>query len=277
MRDFTPVEIASSNPALGMTMNGSLPPTAASGRVAAAQLEAGQAAVNAGAINAGLECLRRAVADACGDTGLRLEALNALGGALVHGVRGRDEEGAAIFHEALAEADKAGDQAAAARAARELGFVDVQAGRRQRAEVWLARAEAYAVDDLELASVLGVQGMKPLGHGAVRRRARRARAVRRPGPGRGLAASGRLVGVAGGSHPPPARGHRPRRGSARGVDGADPHRALDGVRPVAQESLLAEVDRTTGDTDRAADRYAHAFALACQLGDPCWEGVAARG
>ena len=36
----------------------------------AAQLEAGQAAVNAGAIDAGLECLRRAVAeaDACGDT-----------------------------------------------------------------------------------------------------------------------------------------------------------------------------------------------------------------
>jgi hypothetical protein len=30
-------------------------------------------------------------------------------------------------------------------------------------------------------------------------------------------------------------------------------------------------------TDEARDRYAHAFALACQLGDPCWEGVAARG
>ena len=24
-------------------------------------------------------------------------------------------------------------------------------------------------------------------------------------------------------------------------------------------------------------RYEHAFALACQLGDPCWEGIAARG
>ena len=43
------------------------------------------------------------------------------------------------------------------------------------------------------------------------------------------------------------------------------------------QSLRAEVDRTVGDVDRAADGYAHAFALACQLGDPCWEGVAARG
>ena len=32
-----------------------------------------------------------------------------------------------------------------------------------------------------------------------------------------------------------------------------------------------------GRTDRAADGYAHAFALACQLGDPCWEGISARG
>jgi hypothetical protein len=43
------------------------------------------------------------------------------------------------------------------------------------------------------------------------------------------------------------------------------------------ESLRAEVNRTEGHTEVAADQYAHAFALACQLGDPCWEGVAARG
>lgn len=27
----------------------------------------------------------------------------------------------------------------------------------------------------------------------------------------------------------------------------------------------------------AAERYDYAFALGCQLGDPCWEGAAARG
>ena len=32
-----------------------------------------------------------------------------------------------------------------------------------------------------------------------------------------------------------------------------------------------------GDVDAAADRFEHAFALGCQLEDPCWEGIAGRG
>jgi hypothetical protein len=43
------------------------------------------------------------------------------------------------------------------------------------------------------------------------------------------------------------------------------------------DTLLADVDLTDQRTEAARDRYAHAFALACQLGDPCWEGVAAKG
>ena len=43
------------------------------------------------------------------------------------------------------------------------------------------------------------------------------------------------------------------------------------------ESLRAEIDRTEGETSAADDRYTHAFALACQVGDPCWEGMSARG
>ena len=39
----------------------------------------------------------------------------------------------------------------------------------------------------------------------------------------------------------------------------------------------AEVDRVEGRADSAADRFASAFALACQLGDSCWEGMAGRG
>ena len=253
--------------------------SAASGRAAAvAQLDAGQAAVNAGAIDAGLECLRRAVAEAsaCGDTGLRLQALNALGGALVHGVRGRDEEGAAVFHEALAGAEHAGDQAAAARAARELGFVDVQAGRRQRAEVWLARAETYADDDLELASVLGVQGMNLSDMAGTARPSRCSSAPSTaPWPAaspRQAAWSGSFVG----------RIHLLR--GDTDLAAAALEEALERTRAERwmafapwPESLRAEVDRTSGDAGLAADRYAHAFALACQLGDPCWEGVAARG
>ncbi len=84
-----------------------------SGRAAvASQLEAGRAAIAAGAVQAGIDCLRRACADAaaCADPALQGQALAALGGALVHAVRGRDEEGAAVLHEAVRLATRAGDR-----------------------------------------------------------------------------------------------------------------------------------------------------------------------
>jgi tetratricopeptide (TPR) repeat protein len=43
------------------------------------------------------------------------------------------------------------------------------------------------------------------------------------------------------------------------------------------QSLRAEVDMRHGKVDTAAERFDHAFALGCQLGDPCWEGIAGRG
>jgi Bacterial transcriptional activator domain len=107
-----------------------------SGRAAvASQLEAGRAAIAAGAVQAGIDSLRRAVADAdaCADPALQGQALAALG----HAVRGRDGEGAVVLHEAIRLATQAGDGETAVTAHRELGFVEVQAGRRQTAEAWL--------------------------------------------------------------------------------------------------------------------------------------------
>ena len=43
------------------------------------------------------------------------------------------------------------------------------------------------------------------------------------------------------------------------------------------ESYRAEVDLMAGDVDAAAERFEHAFSLGCQVGDPCWEGLACRG
>ncbi len=43
------------------------------------------------------------------------------------------------------------------------------------------------------------------------------------------------------------------------------------------ESLLADADLRAGDVDAAAAGFEHAFALGCQIGDPCWESIAARG
>jgi DNA-binding SARP family transcriptional activator len=250
------------------------------GRAAAvAQLEAGEAAVNAGAIDAGLECLRRAVAEAgaCSDAPLRRTALVALGSALVHGARGRDEEGAAVLHEALAEAGQAGDPSIAARACRELGFIDVQAGRRQRAEEWLAKAEVLAVDDEEeLSAVLGIRGMNLSDVGrygdALASLENSVDRALNSGARRQAAWSASLVG----------RIHLLRGDTDAAVEALE--RSMLLVRDEQwmafapwPESLRAEVERTEGRADQAADLYSHAFALACQLGDPCWEGVAARG
>jgi hypothetical protein len=67
---------------------------------ARAQLQAGKAAIVAGAVDAGLDCLRRAVHESrfAGDDDLIVAALTELGGALVHSVRGRDNEGAVVLH-----------------------------------------------------------------------------------------------------------------------------------------------------------------------------------
>jgi hypothetical protein len=64
-----------------------------------------------------------------------------------------------VLHEAIRLATLAGDRETAVTAHRELGFVEVQAGRRQTAEAWLARAEALADTDVQLAPILGVRGM----------------------------------------------------------------------------------------------------------------------
>ncbi|MGZ4590647.1 MAG: BTAD domain-containing putative transcriptional regulator [Actinomycetes bacterium] len=245
---------------------------------AAAQLEAGEAAVNAGAVDAGLECLRRAVdeAEAASDGSLRLHALIALGGALVHGARGRDEEGAAVLHEALVGARAEGNQAAAARACRELGFVDVQAGRRGRAEEWLAKAEMLTDDEGELAAVLGVRGMNlsdMAQYGdALASLHRSVDTALGVGNRRQAAWSASLIG----------RIHLLRGEPNQAAKALEESMALVAAeRWMAfapwPESLRAEVNRTEGHTEAAADQYAHAFALACQLGDPCWEGIAARG
>jgi len=43
------------------------------------------------------------------------------------------------------------------------------------------------------------------------------------------------------------------------------------------EALSAEIALRRGELDRAGVLLDRAFALGCRLGDPCWEGVAARG
>ncbi|GIJ74773.1 AfsR/SARP family transcriptional regulator [Virgisporangium ochraceum] len=249
------------------------------GRAAAlSQLDAGRAAIAAGAVDAGLECLRRAVSEAAsfGDAALRGRALAALGGALVHAVRGRDEEGAVVLHEAIAQADRAGDRATAVTAYRELGFVEVQAGRRTTAESWLARAAEHAETDEELAAILGVRGMNASDAGdyaaAFEHLDGSVTRAARCGDHRQHAWSLSILG----------RAHL-----LRGEEASARHAVDESLRLTQDQrwiafqpwpqALRAELDLAAGDLATAADGLEHAWVLACQLGDPCWEGMAARG
>jgi tetratricopeptide (TPR) repeat protein len=250
-----------------------------SGRAAvASQLDAGRAAITAGAVQAGIDCLRRAATDAagCGDAGLQGQALVALGSALIHAVRGRDEEGAVVLHEAIPLASQAGDRETAVTAHRELGFVEVQAGRRQTAEAWLAKAEALAETDDQLGAILGVRGLSASDMGdypaAFQYLERSVERAARGGNQRQQAWSLANLG----------RAHllRDERSQAAGALA----RSLELVHEQRwmaflpwPEALKGELDLRAERVEAATEGFEHAYALACQLGDPCWEGMAARG
>lgn len=241
------------------------------------QLEAGRAALDAGAVEPGMECLRLACAEAsaCGDASLRARCLAALGSALVHSVRGRDEEGAASLHEALALAESAGDRATAVTICREIGYIDVQAGRGQAGGRWLSRATKLAQGDEERCAVLAVRGMalsdRAYYGAALELLGESVAVAKRCGRLRQAAWSVSLVG----------RLHLLRGDLIPAAAAVD-----ESLELVARENwtafqpwpeaLRAELSLLAGSVDQARERADHSFRLACRLGDPCWEGMGAR-
>lgn len=240
-----------------------------------AQLEAGEAALGAGAVEAGLQCLRRAVADAHDlpdDDELEARALLALGTALVHSVRGHDDEGAAALHRALALAPA--DAPVVHVAARELGYVEFLAGRYDRVEPWLVQAERGAGDDpAARAALLVVRGSSASDTGRY---------------GDALVALTEAVSTTPDERRASYALSMLGRAHVLRGDLTDAERALERSLALAQrqswtsfvpwpETFLAEVDLRRGDVSRAEARLEHAFALGCHVADPCWEGVSARG
>lgn len=247
--------------------------TGAAGIVA--QIEAGQAAIGAGAVEAGLQCLRRAVADAeqLSDPALHLRALAELGAALVHAVRGRDEEGATALHQALAvAADSSPEIAAEVR--RELGYVEFLRARYDRVEPWLRMAEEGAGADPALqARILTVRGasLSDVGqYGEAMLALRSAVALTPDDRQRSYALS--MLG----------RAHLLRGELAESAALLD--ESLELAAKAAwtafvpwPESLRAAADIELGEITAARERLTHAFALSCHVGDPCWEGISGRG
>jgi DNA-binding SARP family transcriptional activator/Tfp pilus assembly protein PilF len=253
--------------------------TAVGGAAAArAQLETGRASVAAGAVDFGLHCLACACAEAaaCNEDYLHARAQLALGSALVH-ARLDHGEGAAALHVAVEIAVRVGARDVAATALRELGFIDVVAGRRDRATVLLDRAsEAAAGSGEELASIIGLHGVN-LSDAARYQEAldcfdrsvelatgvgnRRQEAWTQAFLGRTHLLTGQLAHA--------------RTALERALELAEDEKWL-AFEPMP-ESLLAHVDLAEGKPDDARDALEHAFAIACQVGDPCWEGMACRG
>ncbi len=95
-------------------------------------LTAGLSAIAAGAADGGIDWLRGAVAasERAGDPQLHATCLFELGTALVHAVRGYDDEGEVLLHAAREAAREAGDRETMAKALAELAYIDVLAARR---------------------------------------------------------------------------------------------------------------------------------------------------
>jgi DNA-binding SARP family transcriptional activator len=267
------------SPALAAAAHRRPSPVRASPVTLRAQLEAGQAAMTAGAVDAGLETLRGVVdgATALGEDRLAVEAQLALGVALVHTTRGTDEEAVTILHRTRDLADVTGDEASGAAARRELGYVEFLRGRYDRAQTWLGAArERAAGNHAEMGWIELVDGscLSDTAHYTEgEQRLRRAvELTARVGDGRGEAF---------------ATTHLCRLQYLRGeLDEAAEtgQRAVELARSEGWTSFAPYPETWVALTElgqhrvtEADELFEHAWAIACQIGDVCWQTFALRG
>ncbi len=246
---------------------------------AAALLDAGLAALDAGAVDAGMECLRRAAAEAerAADDRLRAATLLELGTALVHAVRGYDDEGAVLLRQAADLGVAVADPALAARALRELGYTDALVGRRRTAATYLDQAARLAGGDPALLAGIGSVVAFNLSEwgdhaAAIDQYGAAIELARSAGKARGEAWA---LGLGARAHLLAGEPGRAQAWLKACVDIVDAEQWV-AFRPWPR-ALLGEI-RLDGGDDPAAVRcdLEEAFVLSCQLGDPCWEGSSAR-
>ncbi|HEY8474761.1 MAG TPA: hypothetical protein VIL37_19340 [Natronosporangium sp.] len=246
---------------------------------AISRIEAGQAAMAAGAVDTGLDQLRAAVRLAAGhdDPRLHATALAALGSALIHGLPAHTGEGTAALRAAARLARQAGDRLLAADALRDLAFVENTSGRVAPARRLLAAAEQAAGDDRPaLSAVRALEGM----YLADRGRHDRALAVLRRSAE--LAEStGRFRQVVW-ANAIAARSLLQLGEHERAAEYAElclrvaREEQWTAIQPWL-EAMLAQLDLASGNVDRAELRLRHAWSLSLVLNDWCWQGLAAGG
>jgi DNA-binding SARP family transcriptional activator len=248
--------------------------------VARSLLQAGAAALDAGSADAGIETLRQAAEEVgrARDPELYADVYRTLGAALVHTVRGFDGEGAVLLHRALTAAKAVGSEPLIGDILRELAFLDLQAGRHASADRALSEASKHAAavgDPALTAGVLAIRGMNKADLGRhdeaislLRESVRQAEAAgRRRQQAWSAGVMARSLLLAG-----QVTQAREAAEISIGICARDRWNAF---LPWPQ-ALRSHCAARTGRWDEMRDDAEQAFALACQLGDPCWEGMAAR-
>lgn len=243
-----------------------------------AVLEAGSAAVAAGVLAAGVSSLRRAtlLADGAGATSLRVHGRLALAEAYVHALGGLDEEGLAQLYEADQIAQDHGLPGAMAYARAELGYVDFLRGRYDRAERWLSDSIRLAGGELPVlakaTTYLGCVASDRAHYShATALLTEAVELGRRAGESRREAFAWSMLGRINLLH---GRLDQASEELDTSITLAGREHWLSFL-PWPQ-ALSGEVQLLRGDLDGASRVLHQAFARACQLGDPCWEGISAR-
>lgn len=244
-----------------------------------ATVESGVAAVAAGATEAGVHSLRSgvALADRASFERLRVTSRLALAEALIHSLRGQDEEGVAVLHVADEIAVTIDEPGLAAQARAEIGYVDFLRARYDRAELWLTDAlslgngslSMVAKAEMYLGSVESDRGNYPKALAHLDNGLEAARAAGEvPREVFALSMLGRIHLLRG--------------------DFDEASRSLDLSIELCERSrwlaflpwpqaMRGEVELGRSRPAQASKFLDQAFARACQLGDPCWEGMSARG
>ncbi len=247
--------------------------------VVSSLIDSGVAALAAGAVEAGLDCLRRAATDAerANDSHLRARSLCELGSALVHSVRGYDDEGAVYLRQAVACARQCGAAAIAAAALRELGYLEALAGRRPAAARILDEALEASGDDRDsLAGVHGTIAYNLVDWGkhddGLAHHERALDYARSVGNRRREIWA---LGLGGWGHLAAGQAESARLWARDCVAVCDEIR-WRAFRPFPVCVLSEAQLRLQGEPAALRQELEDAFALSCQLNDPCWEAAAAR-
>ena len=216
-------------------------------------------------------------------SGLRLTARLALAEALIHSLArpGRGRAGRALRGRRASRWRPPADRRRRREARAELGYVDFLRARYDRAELWLTDALRAAPTRLRAVTAKATTylGCVESDRGDYDRAHRPASVRRWRWPGRVATRAGR----------PTPLSMLGRRELLTGAT-STPRRTSSSTPSIAlaerdhwlaflpwPQAMRGEVQLATGDVATAPMRLSQqAFARACQLGDPCWEGMSAR-